>query len=434
MTRKREKMILIWLTVSPGVVFSFPTGPGPGYSGAPGDQTCVVCHAGTGVNAGGGKVTISFGGATTYTPGQTIHVSVAVSDPAQQRWGFEASPRLASDPQHTGAGTLATVDGNTQLTPSSGTIQWIEHTLAGTRLGTTGGVTFDFDWTPPSNAAGDVTFYVAANAANGNNSPTGDHIYTTTAALSAVSGGVIPTIRSQNGVLNGADFSAAVSPGSWIAIFGSNFGSTTRSWTAGDIVNGELPTALDGIGVMVNGKAGAICFTSPNQINAQAPDDVNAGTVDVVITTPGGQSDPVQITLQKEAPALFAFSPQNSRYAAAVASDGTLLGPPGLFGNPATTRPARPGETISLYGNGFGSTTPSVTTGQAFQGAAPLVNNPLVTIGGVSASVAFAGLAATSLYQFNVTVPSGIAAGDQKISITVDGLHTQDNLFLTVQP
>ena len=425
--------LIAWMAAAPAALFAHSYGPGPGYSGAPGDQLCVACHGGT-ANSFNGSVTISFAGAASYTPGQIMHVKVTISDPAQQRWGFEVSPRLASDPKSSGAGNLATVDANTQLTPSNGTLQWIEHTTAGTRNGTPNGVAFDFDWTAPATDSGDVTFYVAANAANGNGSPTGDHIYTTTATLSAASSSAKPAIRSQNGVLNGADFSAAIAPGAWVAVFGSNFGSTTRLWTDKDIVNGKLPTSLDGISVSVNGKPAAVYFISPTQINAQAPDDSSTGTVNVVVTTPVGSSDPVPITLQKIAPALFAFSPQNSRYAAAVAADGTYLGPAGLYGSALTTRPVRPGETIVLYGNAFGSTNPPAPTGQVFQGAAPLNSTVKVTIGGVNANVVFAGLSATSLYQFNVTVPTGIPAGDQKISMAIDGAQTQDNLFLAVQP
>ena len=41
-----------------------------------------------------------------------------------------------------------------------------------------------------------------------------------------------------------------------------------------------------------------------------------------------------------------------------VAADGTYLGPAGLFNNTPITRGARPGETILLFGTGFGPTLP----------------------------------------------------------------------------
>ena len=37
---------------------------------------------------------------------------------------------------------------------------------------------YEFDWTPPATAVGNITIYVAGNAANGNGNEQGDHIYT----------------------------------------------------------------------------------------------------------------------------------------------------------------------------------------------------------------------------------------------------------------
>jgi uncharacterized protein (TIGR03118 family) len=44
-------------------------------------------------------------------------------------------------------------------------------------------VTFQFEWLPPATDQGSVTLYVAANAANGNGTNTGDRIYTTKLTL-----------------------------------------------------------------------------------------------------------------------------------------------------------------------------------------------------------------------------------------------------------
>jgi hypothetical protein len=114
------------------------------HSGAPGEQTCVACHSDFPLNSGPGKVTISFANsASTYTAGQTMRVTVSVSDPNQRRWGFEASPRLGSDSTKL-AGSMTAADTNEQVTTDQG-IQFATHTTAGTRNGTTGGVSFEFD-------------------------------------------------------------------------------------------------------------------------------------------------------------------------------------------------------------------------------------------------------------------------------------------------
>ena len=50
--------------------------------------------------------------------------------------------------------------------------------------------------------------------------------------------------------------------------------------------------------------------------------------------------------------------------APATHANGALLGPAGLFPEaPSLTSPAKPGETVTLYGNGFGLVTPAIVDG-----------------------------------------------------------------------
>lgn len=152
---------------------------------APGDGICTDCHGGN-INTGAGKLTVAMVDAATWTPGQQVRLRVTLADPQARRWGFNVTARLSSDP-NSGAGTFALADTtNTRLNNGGGGIQFVTHTLVGTKLGTTGSSTWELLWTPPDSAsAGEVTFYAAGNAANGNNQPdTGDKIYTTTLAVS----------------------------------------------------------------------------------------------------------------------------------------------------------------------------------------------------------------------------------------------------------
>jgi uncharacterized protein (TIGR03437 family) len=107
-----------------------------------------------------------------------------------------------------------------------------------------------------------------------------------------------------------------------------------------------------------------------------------------------------------------------------------LLGPSGQFG--FNTRPARAGDTLELYGVGFGPTNPTVLAGRAYSGAAPTTNIVTVTIGGVPATVLFSGITTTGLYQFNIVVPSA-GAGDQLLRATVNGVQTAAGVYVTVQ-
>jgi len=180
-----------------GALQAHSFGPDPRYSGAPGDNpgACTACHRGLALNAGPGSVKIAIsGGGAVYMPGVAQHITVQVSDPQQRRWGFQMSARLKSNPMNGQAGDFTPTDNTTQVICDSGSpkpcaadslVQFIEHTAAGTRPGTTGGVAFQFDWTPPANNAGNVVLYVAANAANGDGSSSGDRIYTASLELTS---------------------------------------------------------------------------------------------------------------------------------------------------------------------------------------------------------------------------------------------------------
>jgi uncharacterized protein (TIGR03118 family) len=185
---------MILITSAAQAAFGFSTGPPARRTAAPGDSSlaCTVCHVGTALNGGAGSVKITLAGAATYTGGVMQHIQVTVSDPDQQRWGFQLSARLKSDPANGRAGDLLPgADGFTHIrcdsgnfdTCKDGEIQFIEHTQPGTRIGTPKGATFDFDWMPPAAGSGTVTLYVAGNAANGNGALTGDHIYTSNVQL-----------------------------------------------------------------------------------------------------------------------------------------------------------------------------------------------------------------------------------------------------------
>jgi uncharacterized protein (TIGR03437 family) len=65
-----------------------------------------------------------------------------------------------------------------------------------------------------------------------------------------------------------------------------------------------------------------------------------------------------------------------------------------------------PGETIALFGNGFGPTMPAAPNGQLLSSPLPLIQPVQVTIGEQPAPVTFAGLVGPGLYQVNVVVPT----------------------------
>ncbi|MDP2997126.1 MAG: choice-of-anchor V domain-containing protein [Bryobacterales bacterium] len=437
MGRKRRILFCVIGAAIPVLLYAYSTGPPPGKTAAPGEGICRDCHSVGG--SGGGKVEIGFPGGMAYTPGVRQQLTVTITDADAQWYGFELSARLAAD--NSQAGGLAPAPGESNIRvicsdnrprtasgcPSNAPIEYIQHSPARQTN------TFRIEWTPPATDRGPVRIYVAANAANGNGDPTGDDIYAANYTLTPAGGSPGPSVSAQNGVMNGASFLPPIAAGSWATIKGTNLAPATRTWRSDEIVGGRLPTQLDGVGVTINNKPAAVYYISPTQLNVQAPTDDAVGPVEVKVTTPQGASGAVMGQLQSFAPGFFMFDPQGRKYLAAVHADGTFLGPPNLFQG-VTTRPAVPGETILLFGTGFGPTNPAVPAGQVVPQPSALTNQVQIRLGNVLTNLSFAGLAAQAagLYQFNVVVPE-VADGDVPVVAEIGGARSQDNAFIAVQ-
>jgi hypothetical protein len=118
----------------------------------------------------------------------------------------------------------------------------------------------------------------------------------------ATTSGSAPAI-SANGVVNGASFQPGIVANSWVTIQGTSLAPKTDDWS-NSIVNGALPTSLDGVSVTMGGKPAYIYYIVPGQLNVLAP-DVSQGPVSVVVTTPSGSSAAVTATAGLYGPAFF---------------------------------------------------------------------------------------------------------------------------------
>jgi uncharacterized protein (TIGR03437 family) len=237
-----------------------------------------------------------------------------------------------------------------------------------------------------------------------------------------------PVVSTRSGVVNAAGFQAGASPGAWISIYGFRLSSTTRSWTAADIVGGKLPTNLDGVSVTINGRSAYVSYISPSQINVLAPADTLSGTVGVIVTNSNGASAATNVQLQSALPAFFRLTEE---YVIATDSNGGILAPAGIVSG-LTTTPAKPGDTIVLWGTGFGPTNPAIAPGEVVSGASPLLNTVKLRIGQSTAQVAFAGMTGSGLYQFNTVVPS-LPDGDYPVVAEIAGVRTALAARLRIQ-
>jgi uncharacterized protein (TIGR03437 family) len=240
-----------------------------------------------------------------------------------------------------------------------------------------------------------------------------------------------------DGVLSASAFGGftSVSPGSWIEIYGSNLAATTRSWGSSDFKGINAPTSLEGTFVTIGGQSAFIDFISPGQVNALVPSNAGTGLQPITVTTGAGMSAPFNINVNAAQPGLLAppsFAINGKQYAVALFPDGTYVLPAGAIAG-VTSRPAKPGETIVLYGVGFGPVTPAIPAGQLVQQANALTSGLQMFLGGILATASYAGLAPnyTGLYQFNVIVPN-VATGDVPLTFTLNAVSGTQKLFIAV--
>lgn len=406
-------------------------------AGAPGEEDCTACH---GSASGSGMVTLELdGGATSYTPGQKTRVRVRIEDEGARRWGFQATARPEANARAT-AGSLATADAQTRII-RSGVLEWITHTNAGTRRGTTGPVTFEFDWTAPDSDVGSVAFYVAANAANNDTTSSGDRIYKATVKLSAAGGGGARPAFTASGVtnLNGV---AGIAPNGWATIVGTDLAGVERS--SSPVFGRPLDTTLGGVQVKVNDVAAVLQSVSPTRITFLVPASTPAGDVNISVERDGAAGTPVAVRSAATQPAIHAIPRAGSdqQFASVISASTSLglffIGQRGwVLGKPdvdsRATRGVAPGEEIVIFASGLGAVNGNPPADRSFNDSFAMATLPKVRFGQVTVDPVSAALVGPGLFAVRVKVPDSTGAGDVVVAIEAGGASSSDRVLLNVQ-
>lgn len=152
------------------LILSFSSSHPVGRSGAPGDGLCSDCHSSTG--SFDGDVNI-LGIPDEIAPGEqfSIVAEVSVSSGSPIRGGFQIVSLF--DSNNGQAGSWSNSDGSSSLKNSGGRTYFGHEPFQTFGAGST--LEWEADWEAPVQE-GNITFYMAANLANGNGSTSGDKI------------------------------------------------------------------------------------------------------------------------------------------------------------------------------------------------------------------------------------------------------------------
>lgn len=211
------------------------------------------------------------------------------------------------------------------------------------------------------------------------------------------------------GVVNAASsapFTAGVSPGLFLSLYGSNLAQSTS-------VDGTFPTSLGGVQVMINNRPAPLYVVSPSLITAVVPFGTSESVAAIEVTSNGQKSNTVTVFTTLTSPGVFTKPPGGIGYAAALHTTD--------FSEVTPLNPAKPGETLAVFLTGLGSVSPAVADGT------PGPTNPTSSavaslaayLDGKTVNVSFAGLAPTlvGLYQMNLQIPATVRSGDRYLDI-----------------
>jgi uncharacterized protein (TIGR03437 family) len=231
----------------------------------------------------------------------------------------------------------------------------------------------------------------------------------TTVTVTTTSSGP-PNITS---LTNGASFRTSYAPGMLLSIFGSKLAPAAAS--ASTV---PLPSQMAGVTVTINGENTPLLYVSPTQLNVQLPYDVTPNTTATIVVNNNGNTGISSFTPAAAAPGIFVDS---------------------QFEPVPSTSGAR-GQIVTLFVTGAGAVSPLVATGTAPAAGTPVANLPkpqglTVTVGGLPATVQFAGIPAglVGVVQVNYQIPTTVTLGANAVVVQV-GEVSSPPATLTVTP
>jgi uncharacterized protein (TIGR03437 family) len=202
-------------------------------------------------------------------------------------------------------------------------------------------------------------------------------------------------------------FTAGVAPGELLTLFGANLAPALQ--VASTI---PFPTTLNKVQVMINSVAAPIYYVSQTQLAVVVPYGVTGTIAKLQVFNDNVPSNAVTTWINTTAPGVLTQLQNGLGYGDVVHLDGTLVN---------AKNPAQIGETVSVYLTGLGAVNPTIADGDAgpVNPLANATNTIEAYIGGTQATVGYAGLAPqlAGLYQINLTVPTGVTAGDNSLDI-----------------
>jgi len=224
--------------------------------------------------------------------------------------------------------------------------------------------------------------------------------------------------------VDAASYVRAATPGQIVAAFGVGFPNGVNvSAIAG---NAPLPTKLGSVSVRVNGTLAPLFFVwvqgaGAFQVNYQLPYQTQPGLAYVEVLNNDAPVASEYLIVGAAAPGVFTITASGKGQAVAINQDFSLNGDPSQL---PSAKPESRGRVVTIFANGAGGQFVNPGNGQSLtptSGTAVPANpiyatavTPIVTVGGVPATVAFSGLTPglVGVWQLNIMIPPNAPVGN----------------------
>jgi uncharacterized protein (TIGR03437 family) len=204
---------------------------------------------------------------------------------------------------------------------------------------------------------------------------------------------------------------AAVAPGSVVSIYGAHLAPEMAIGP-----DSPLAQTLAGVTVRIGDRLLPLFYVSPEQINAQMPADMDAGESALTVKWAGQPEVKANFTVARNAPGLFQSQVDGEIYAIAVHEDGSAI---------TLVAPAKRGETVTIYGTGFGPCDRRPPEGFAVPEAPVYTQADAVQViaGEATLDPVWAGASAgrVGINALRLLIGSDLPSGSLKIAVRING-------------
>ena len=245
-----------------------------------------------------------------------------------------------------------------------------------------------------------------------------------------------PTLASMTNAASFAAGNTNFAPGEIVTLFGSSLGPQTLAGAELD-ANGYLSSTLAGCQFLVDGTPAPLIYVQANQASAILPYEltprIDNNHLDYAqMVCNGVPGNVVEFTVAAADPAIFSATETGTGQAAVLNQDGSYN---------SAANPAAAGSIVQIFATGEGVLTPAGQDGRIEHGAIGTIPKPAlqvtVTFGTTpSTNITYAGVApgqVDGLLQIDAQLPSGLAAGNVPLVVTIGTASSQKGLTIAVK-